>query len=354
MFEAPLKRLFQKWHISKKLASTLGVMVPVQFGLIPLLSLYYSKISLLSLLTNFICVPLFEIFFVILFLIVSICLILPFMIFLLVIPKFLIGIIISIAGFFASLDFAIINLTTLTGVVVVAIYVFMFIFSHFVNLTISKKFFISFGLCVMSLFVMIMQTYSLFPHDSKITVLNSNKSVYFLELNQTSIAIGYFDNQSIEMVENYANGSRLYAVDYFISLGSSYKNSTTFKNTYTCVGENRLEENLVKNNVHIVPIWFSGIFAGVSISCNRAKILFVSNNSLSNFDYVDFGNLYNNYDIIIGRSKNVDVYKNYIKHNYQIIDGQFLTGINQTNVSKNGNWTFELKDNIITNMRGVD
>ena len=354
MFHTSVSRLFQKWRIPKGIANTLGVMVPVQFGLIPLLGMFYSKMSLLSILTNFICVPLFEVFFVLLFATVFVVLILPFMAFLIAIPNFLIGIIIAVAGFVSGLDFAIINLTFLGGVMVVAIYVIMFLFSHYINLKINKKLITNLCLIMCASVAMIVQTYQVSPKNNKITVLNSNNSVYFLELNQTSIAIGYFDTHSINLTQNYFNSARLYGADYFISLGSSYTKNTEFKNVYTCTGEKQLNESIFVNNVLIKPIYIGGEFAGVFVETADIKILFVKNETFNNFQCVELGNLYNNLSLLIGGNKNVNALKAYINTNNIIIDGNLFDDTNQTNVNASGNWTFELKNNIITNMRGVD
>lgn len=362
MFAKPLEKLFIKWHIPKKLASTLGVMVPVQFGLIPLIAMYYSEMSILSIITNFLCIPIFEIFFMLLFLFVPIVLLLPFMSFLLAVPEFIIGGIIKISGFISNQKFAIINLTTLGGLVVVLIYVILFILSHYVNLNKFKKTITCGLICALSLVSIIIQSHPVVPTNNKITIINTGKPVYFLELNNTSFAVGYFDNYAIDLTTQYAHISRLYGVDYFISLNSSLPDKNLrgdlFKNVLSfgiSSGEEKLTEDLtLKNNIVISPVVFGDNVAGLIIESDDIKIYFTRNIELNELAYLEFGMLYDDFDLIIGKDKYVEKYNDFSTFKYTLADGNIIKNSNKILNNKNGCWTFELNNNIITNMRGVD
>lgn len=353
MFAQPLTQLFIKWHIPKKLAFTLGVTIPVQFGLLPLISLYYTEVSVFSLIANLICVPVFEIFFTLLFLMVPIVLIIAPLGFLLFVPKVIISAIIAFATFVGGLDFAIIHLTALSGLIVICFYVIMFCVSHFVNLNVSKKIVACFCLFVASLLFMVGTTYNVSPKQNQITILNGTKQVYFLELDSKSFAVGYFDTHCINLTKSFANNARLYGVDYFISLNTSTPADNYFKNVIT-FGENHSDAVMATNNVAITPLSIAGEFAGVVIKSESLNLYFASNNSLTDLQLAQLAINYSNFDLVAGKTKIIDHLTEYVSYSYCIKDGKVIEGVNEYCLNINGNWTFSLNYNTIENMRGVD
>lgn len=360
MFAKPLSQKLQKWHIPKFLVSTLGVMIPVQFGLLPLVSLYYNEISLFSILANFICVPLFEIFFVMLFVCLPIVLIIPIFSFVLFLPKTIISFIMHVASLISSIDFAIVRLTALTGLVVILIYLLLFLSSHYVNLKSKVKVLSIWVLTIVGLFSAIMSTYACNARESNVTVLNTNNTNYCIELDGVSFVIGNFDGYSIDNLENYLVMSRLYNVDYFISLNGSIpsKERTYFKNVYSCQteGEFKLSENkIVKNDIKLEPIYISNKFVGLFINSKSTSIMIFAEIKLNDLQYAQLGESFYNLDLVIGSSKMVDNFTQYNNAKTVLKDGKTVYNVKNDNLySSNGNWTFEIKQGNIFNMRGVD
>ena len=132
MFSKSVQELFNKWHFPNWLSSSLSVMIPVQFGFLPLLSQYFSKISLFSIIVNLICIPIFQIFFIMLFVSMPIVLILPACAWLLVIPNLTINLLMCISEFFAGIGCAIINISAMSAILIICVYLFLFICSHFI------------------------------------------------------------------------------------------------------------------------------------------------------------------------------------------------------------------------------
>lgn len=362
LFAKPMEKLFERWHLPKKLAGTLGVVVPVQFGLLPLISVYYSSTSLLSIVANLIAVPLFEVFFIMLFIVVLLTLIIPALNFLLVVPELLIKGIIGFAGFVAQQKWAIINLTTLSGLVVITVYSVMFIASHYTNLNRKKKLISSWCILVIALIISTLSLIKCDAANNKITVINArNKDVYCLELNNISFVVGYFDEFAIDSVQSYALKSKLYSYDYYISLNNSIPQDTElFHNIYTCAsveGCTQLAqgEEYNFNNVRVTSVILGNKFAGLLFENQNMKIFICGNNSFNAGLCMDFETTYGTVDIILGAQKYIDSFKQFTSYNYLISSGQNVYVPNsQETINYNGNWTFDYINSKITNMRGVD
>ena len=125
--------LLEKTKLNKKVCSNLSVVLSVQLGLIPLSAMFYSSINLLSLLCNIICVPLFEFAFILTFIISFVCIILPFMTFLLKVVELLYWLISNISILFSNATFAFLTLPKTNSMFVVGFYSACFYLSNFVN-----------------------------------------------------------------------------------------------------------------------------------------------------------------------------------------------------------------------------
>ena len=126
----PLSKFFtQKCKIPQKLSSALAIDVCTTLAISPILAIYFGKISFFSWLTNLLCVPLFSAAYIIIFLLVIVVSVLPFLGFLFTIPSLIMKGIIWFAGIIAGLKFAIIDLYTLSIIGTAAFFVVLFLFS---------------------------------------------------------------------------------------------------------------------------------------------------------------------------------------------------------------------------------
>lgn len=131
-------KLFSKIKY-KKLSNTLAVIFSVQVGLIPIMSLFYNNFNLFSYLTNFICVPLFEIIFILTFIFIPLCMLFPFLIFTLKFVELLYFVLTTIAGFMASISWANISLIKSKEVFCVGFYSGVFICSKYISIKPKQK-----------------------------------------------------------------------------------------------------------------------------------------------------------------------------------------------------------------------
>ncbi len=146
-----LVRDFLKFlKIGYKLCDSLAIILGVQIGLIPLVSLFYTKMNVLSIICNLICVPLFEIAFILTFIFSIICLILPFTTFILKGVEFLYWAICGFASIFTDATFAYITMPKTQVIYVTGFYSSCFVASKFVQMQKIQKLYAIFGIIFVS------------------------------------------------------------------------------------------------------------------------------------------------------------------------------------------------------------
>lgn len=355
MFSTTLQKKMENAGLPRWLASTLGVLLPVQVGLIPLLSNYFSSVSFLSIVANFICVPLFEAFFMILFVIVPVALIIPSLGGLLIVPGFLINGIIASAKFVEGIQWAIINLTAFASVTIVGIYVAGFIFSQFFHLKNVKQGVYSTSIIFLALLFGVLGSFKVAPNNSKISVISAyDKTAYCLELGGKSFAIGSFNKSLIDKTKEYAMFSRLYSIDYYISFSLNMPNSNdTFKNMYNKENIKSIPKNLGGVSVSIECMGENVM--GIILEWQDVKIFVVSDIYIGYGQAIEFATYHDDINFVIGDRISLLPYIDYLNYDYLILDGNNLLDKNQSICfSNNGNWCFEINNNEIYNMRGVD
>lgn len=133
------KKLLLKAKLNEKLSSTISVILGVQIGILPVTAIAYSEFNVLSILVNFICIPIFEIAFMLAVIFVPLCMLMPFLSFLLKFDEFIFYIITKIVFAFSNLAWLKINLVESNEIIVFSSYTIMFVVSGFVNLPKKTK-----------------------------------------------------------------------------------------------------------------------------------------------------------------------------------------------------------------------
>ena len=147
--QKPTKRAFTKIGCNDKIADSLAVLFAVQIGLLPVLTIYSQTFNIFSLAINFVCVPLFEAVFVITLAVVPICVILPFMGFVLQYLGFVYFAVTILASFIGSLAWANLPLAKLNDILIFCTYASIFILSGYINLPKHKK--VAYALLVLAM-----------------------------------------------------------------------------------------------------------------------------------------------------------------------------------------------------------
>ena len=135
----PIKNQLIKFNLNPKISNSLSLVISVQIGLIPILTVYNNNFNVFSLLINLICVPFFEFAFMLTFISVPVCMILPFLSFFLKILEVMYAGVTLLANFVGSLSWANLPLYAFNDVLVISSYISIFTFSNYVNLNKNYK-----------------------------------------------------------------------------------------------------------------------------------------------------------------------------------------------------------------------
>ncbi len=122
-----------------KIKSSLVSSISAQLGLLPITMRYFGSIFLWSTLANMVIIPLFTVFYIVLFAINIFVLMLPILSVLYLFPKAMLYAIVYLNGLFVSLPFGQIKLPYLNDVFTFMYYINMFLVSKYVVLKLSLK-----------------------------------------------------------------------------------------------------------------------------------------------------------------------------------------------------------------------
>lgn len=347
MFMPSLMSFFEKLKFNNWLSTSLGMLIATQMGLLPISMLCYDEFSLLSFITNFICIPIFELFFSILFALVLIIFILPFLSFTLKIPEIMVKFVIDVSSYIASLDFFIIEFISFSSLIAISLYFAFFIMSHHINLTFKMKAIIS--VVLVGVFAIVVGINSV-PVNSKfsVTTINSyDKYVYFIEFDGTCFCIGDYDYYNTFSTNNYLSNVKYKKADYLICLKDYYKDDENFKHSYKLgieEDENTLTYNKEYNfnGVELKIVDYSGTFCGIYLSNNKNAVLVINDKINTNFLYSVIDSL-GHIDILLGdlTMLNEDMERFY---EYAVFNNTKIVGKDDFETNCLGNWTFELKN----------
>ncbi len=211
----PTQALFAKLKLPKFVSSPLALTICVQIGILPFIAKYYTSVSLLSVVTNFICIPLFQVAFVMLVILIICTLIIPALGIFLTPVHWLLSIIIKITKLIANVSSSVINLVALDFAGIISFYIGMFIVSGFVMMQKTYKTIVCSALFIFSLIYGILLGLPKKYDNLNIMQVDNNNSQYSLIIsNNQSILIGDF--KDIEQLVKFLKRGRIKTVDYVI------------------------------------------------------------------------------------------------------------------------------------------
>ena len=356
MFNGFFKNLFCKWKMPTKLANALAVIISVQLGLLPLTIYYYGKMSLLSILANFICIPIFEVFFISLFILVPIALILPFLGILLKIPSLIISFIIKVASIIAEQKWAIINLSKISPFAVVSVYMCLFLCSQFVNFGKKEKMAIITTYVICSMLITVGLLTPIY-YNQNVSFINSyGEEAYVVELNNTSFCVGDYSRYLNTTTNEYFNNITFKNADYLLLTNNySVPDESIYANVYkfgNVDGENILTYDVeyTFNNVKVKSFSILGDYSGVLLRHDNFKV-FVARKELSFDKLYTINEQIGKIDLLILPNNSFDNYDE-INADNLVINGKLHTEKYQTKYS--GNWTITYNNGKIDNVRSID
>lgn len=211
----PTQALFAKIKLPKFVSSPLALTFCVQIGILPFIAKYYTSVSLLSVITNFICIPLFQVAFVMLVIIIICTFIIPGLGIFLVPVHWLLSVIIKITKLIANVSYSIINLVALDFAGIISFYIGMFIVSGFVMMQKTYKAIVCSALFIFSLlYGLLLGTPKRYDEFNIMQIDNKNSQYSLIVSNNQSILIGDF--KEIEQLVKFLKRGRIKTIDYVI------------------------------------------------------------------------------------------------------------------------------------------
>lgn len=210
-------KFFQKIKLPKAIAGPLTLSLCVQIGLLPLTATYFGQVSLLSVLTNLICIPLFQIAYIGIFLVTLICIPMSFMGFLYIPFKWIINLITIISSFIASLSMFMIKLYPMNFVGIICYSIGIFVLSGFVNLKKLVKISISAMLIAV---VLLYGTLMALPTDYDNLTIYQYSNVCHIIVSSKGEKLLITQNNFVPY--NFTNRAKIENIDYIVDLDKNY------------------------------------------------------------------------------------------------------------------------------------
>ncbi|MDD4815919.1 MAG: ComEC/Rec2 family competence protein [Clostridia bacterium] len=355
LFFKSFSKFFVKIKIPHKVADAMAIDLCTTLAILPLLAIYFNQLSLFSLLANLICIPIFALGYMFLFLLTIFVGIFSFFGFLLMLPNIIFQTIILLANFFASIDWAIVSLVVFNIGGIVAFYLCLFLLSRFFLVKFWKKL-VSICVIISVCGVLTLSFCSpITPQNFSYTQLNSQDACAIMTTqNGEVLMIG--GTEDLDYVKSFLKYKRLGKIDTLIVTTNCGEDFGNFVKLFQV-------ENIIFNLENLTQI---GDF----------EIEFLTKNDITKAVYVktgDFGVLFainligsvqaqtlqtelQNYDIDLLYTKNLS--QGYLGvFDYKMIASKYkisTTDLQNFATMISGSFTFGFENDTITNIRSVN
>lgn len=201
----------------EKLGKILSPVLAVQIGTLPVLMKLFKSISLLTILANMVCVPIFEVAYILLMALLPFSFIPHFGV-ILIAPEFLINSI-AMAAIFLSEKSAFLTLPYLGKDVSVVYVFFMFGFSRFVMTNLGKKMMISLGL-VFVMAILFFASYFQFGQEENSMLVVGASDVFVVRADNQNYLINFSNNfeKNQNKLINCLNFCKIYHIDKVVGV----------------------------------------------------------------------------------------------------------------------------------------
>lgn len=332
----PICKLFSKAKFPKILAQSLALTLCVQLGLLPIMAVYYSEFSILSVFTNLLCVPLFQIAYILAFVFLPICLLLPFMTFVLKFNEFLFSIISKIANIVANAKWSFVVLHNMKSIFVILFYVSMFVFSGYIMIRQKLKTVVAMLILFVGIFLS--SVYNL-PANLVGLRVGACDFAYVLSSNNNVIVIA---DEYSKKFDKYLQLQNIRHIDYLICL-SSIDDFSNIYNNISIIDAQSYDKNVIHDfqDYKIEFVCVGQTLCAIDICIEDNRFLFFKK---SNLTYAEIYGLQYKY---LGQSiflcadlnenlNNIFDCKKYVYNDKIICDKEQMQIENWTSEIKNG------------------
>ncbi len=265
--------IFKKVKIKNKLFKNMFLLVAVslstQIALLPLFAKYYGYYSTWSIFSNLLTLPLFSIFYPILFVTNLICLALNFMGFLFILPNAILSVIIYINKLVTYIPFGQFPIYYCGGVIVILYYLYLFFVSKFIIINKKIKPVVA-GLGFVLVFCLF--SFNTLPFVSNSNTLafasshfsNNYSAVIFTEKNRTYLINPNMSTNSLNKISDYLNTKRIpkingiiFSNQQFFEAASSQSFMLKYKPKLFLPEDNNAISNLKQMDVNVTQIKYN-------------------------------------------------------------------------------------------------
>lgn len=323
LFGDIFKKVKIKNNILKKIFLLIATSLSTQLALLPLLANFYGYYATWSILANLFTLPIFTVFYILLFIINLFVLILPFLNFLLLLPKALLNVIVYINLLITKLPFGIIKTYSWSNIAIISYFLFIFSISKFLILNIKVKVVVSSLLFVISLAFILSSTIPVKSKEDNIyfkdyiqagyTTLLTTRNNNFFILNPD------FSYTGIRKLKSTLNLNKISKIDgILLGFQQEFESKDTIKflndfNTTFYLPENHIAiENLNSIGINVKVINFNqpflidniqltylscqNQFYGCLFNFNNKKVLEINMDSISlNQNFIEYLNSHLNF-----------------------------------------------------------
>ena len=345
----PLTKFFnQKCKIPNALSNALAIDVSTTLAISPILALYFGQISFFSWLTNLICVPLFSFAYILVFALVFVVSAFKFLGFLLFVPNIIMQFIIWFSGAISSLDFAIINLYSLSLIGAAGFYFCLFAISKLFMGDKIKLLALCASGALLAFGMVIAVDRPFVPLATTYTQINTySPSAVLTSKNGQVLVVGYNAD-----METYLKHKRIENINVFVSTSNTQKEVKEFQSKYhaNTISESSAEIKTV-GDFAFMHIYANEVLKGVYVEVDDVGIVIAFNHIGSNQANTIRGDLAVYNPQILFESRESKNFLNTGSFHY-VVSNDKIEGIENNFATKiNGTFTFSISNGIITEVR---
>lgn len=261
--------------IPQKISLAISVDFCTTLSILPILAIYFKKISFLTMVANLLCLPLFGFGFMALFVCTFISFIPQIAKIIFLIPYVFFLLVVKIANFIASLSWSIISLPQLNIVWYLFFYFSLFVLSGFLMIKFFKKVIII-GLASIIAVVFVLTMYPPFKSENySLTIIDSYSTSAVFTTPKDKRVLVFYGGTTFHL-EKYLDFKRIYKLDYIFSTPNT-KINKKFLNKYKVSVESvvyDLDNITTYDDMQVEYIKRNGKIKAIFLNINKIGFVF--------------------------------------------------------------------------------
>lgn len=340
MFSKATTRFFMANHLPKFIAAPLAITLSVQLGILPIIAKYFGQISILSVFTNLLAIPIFQIAYMLNFIMVFVVMLLPFLGFILTFVSFLYQYVIFLANHFANIEWATIQLFVLDDIAIILFYLALFVVSSYFMIKFKYK------LLMFSFILILSFSFSALnaapTHYKNLNIMQINTSLgtqtLIIDQNEKTTLIG--DLNDLNYISLFLKKAKINKIDHVIKTeqNASY-DFYDFARHYGVTYIYQPQQTVENENLSISYIDISNNQSVVLLDIGGHNVLYF-NKQLNSTQKIILNNALQFVNVNITINSDISSYEMLADY---IVKANSLENLGNNYTSLN-NWRFEIKN----------